>query len=61
LPDEIVNGHIDPAALVVEYLILGLAPYPRKPDADFAEIKVGEDMISPFAALKALKSDEGKG
>jgi len=61
LPDAIVNGHIDPAALAVEYLILGLDPYPRKPDADFAEIKVGEDMISPFAALKALKSDEGKG
>ncbi len=61
LPDEIVNGHIDPAALAVEFLILGLDPYPRKPDADFPEIKVGEDTISPFAALKALKTDEGKG
>ncbi len=61
LPDEIVNGHIDPAALAVEFLILGLDPYPRKPDADFPEIKVGEDTISPFAALKSLKTDEGKG
>ncbi|MCU0818658.1 MAG: DUF177 domain-containing protein [Beijerinckiaceae bacterium] len=61
LPDEIVNGQIDPAALAVEFLILGLDPYPRKPDADFPEMKVGEDTISPFAALKALKTDEGKG
>jgi hypothetical protein len=59
-PDEIVNGHIDPAALAVEFLILGLDPYPRRPDADFPELKVGEETISPFAALKALKTDDSK-
>lgn len=61
LPDEIVNGQIDPAALAVEFLILGLDPYPRKPDADFPELKVGEEVISPFAALKALKPGDGEG
>ncbi|MBN8532522.1 MAG: DUF177 domain-containing protein [Rhizobiales bacterium] len=55
LPDPIVNGSIDPAALAVEFLILGLDPYPRKPGVDFPDLKVGEEAISPFAALKALK------
>lgn len=61
LPDPIVNGAIDPAALAVEFLILGLDPYPRKPGVDFPELKVGEETISPFAALKALKpQDKGE-
>lgn len=61
LPDPIVNGAIDPAALAVEFLILGLDPYPRKPGVDFGEMKVGEEAISPFAALKALKPrDKGE-
>jgi uncharacterized metal-binding protein YceD (DUF177 family) len=61
LPDAIVNGAIDPAALAVEFLILGLDPYPRKPGVDFPELKVGEEVISPFAALKALKpKDQGE-
>jgi hypothetical protein len=61
LPDPIVNGTIDPAALAVEFLILGLDPYPRKPGVDFPDLKVGEDTISPFAALKVLKPrDKGE-
>ncbi|MGL5447620.1 MAG: YceD family protein [Rhabdaerophilum sp.] len=60
LPDPIVNGAIDPAALAVEFLILGLDPYPRKPGVDFPEMKVGEEAISPFAVLKALKSDKSE-
>lgn len=55
LPDPFVNGAIDPAALAVEFLILGLDPYPRKPGVDFPDLKVGEEAISPFAALRALK------
>lgn len=61
LPDPIVNGAIDPAALAVEFLILGLDPYPRKPGIDFPDLKVGEEAISPFAALRALKPrDKGE-
>ncbi|CAN1514261.1 hypothetical protein MCEMSEM23_00882 [Rhabdaerophilaceae bacterium] len=60
LPDPIIDGQIDPAALAVEFLILGLDPYPRKPDADFPDLRVGEEAISPFAALKALKSEPKK-
>jgi hypothetical protein len=60
LPDPIVNGAIDPAALAVEFLVLGLDPYPRKPGVDFPELKVGEDVISPFAALKVLKGDKSE-
>lgn len=55
LPDAIIDGQIDPAALAVEFLILGLDPYPRKPDAAFPEVKIGEEALSPFAALKILK------
>lgn len=56
LPDPIVDGCIDPAALAVEFLILGLDPYPRKPGVQFPTLKVGEEALSPFAALQALKN-----
>ncbi len=36
-PDPIVDGKIDLGALAVEFMILGLDPYPRKPGVDFAE------------------------
>ena len=36
-PDPIVNGKIDLGALAVEFMVLGLDPYPRKPGVDFAE------------------------
>ena len=38
-----------------EFLILGLDPYPRKPDAIFQSPTAGEDSANPFAALAALK------
>ncbi len=37
LPDEIVNGQIDLGILTMEFLSLGLDPYPRKPGVDFEE------------------------
>jgi hypothetical protein len=36
-PDPIVDGKIDLGALAVEFMILGLDPYPRKPGVDFAD------------------------
>jgi hypothetical protein len=41
-------------------LILGLDPYPRKPDAIFQASAVGDDAAHPFAALAALKKRQGR-
>ena len=58
LPDPIVGGRIDLGALAAEAMILGIDPYPRKPDAVFAEPEPPREAdVSPFAALKHLKSD----
>ena len=54
-PDLVEHGQIDLGQVVVEQLALRLDPFPRKPGAEFVQPpEPGE--ISPFAALKALKS-----
>ena len=60
-PDPLVDGTIDLAAVVAEYLTLGIDPYPRKPGAVFKPPKLGRDKgESPFAALKKLKPRRDK-
>lgn len=59
-PDPILGGEIDLGAAVSEFFTLGLDPYPRKPGASFDASTVNDEAGSPFAALKALKS-EGEG
>jgi uncharacterized metal-binding protein YceD (DUF177 family) len=58
-PEPLVGDTVDLGALAVEFLILGLDPYPRKPGAVFdappAEVK-GEH---PFAALAKLRGGQG--
>lgn len=55
-PEPIVNGSIDLGRLALELLMLGIDPYPRKPDAAFVPPEIVEDPDEhPFAALKALK------
>jgi uncharacterized metal-binding protein YceD (DUF177 family) len=54
-PEPLVNGTVDLGAIATEFLILGLDPYPRKPDAVFEPQKSGDDTGHPFAALAALK------
>ncbi len=57
-PDPIVDGAIDLGAVAVEFLTLARDPYPRKPDAEFADVVAqGADDAkpSPFAALQRLK------
>ncbi len=55
-PDDIVDGKIDLGALTVEFLALGLDPYPRKPGVEF-DPGLGPDApASPFAALARLKT-----
>ena len=52
--EPLIGGLVDLGALAIEFLILGLDPYPRKPGAVFQppEAKPYE---SPFAALASLR------
>jgi Large ribosomal RNA subunit accumulation protein YceD len=55
-PEPIVGGMIDLGRLATDALLLGIDPYPRKPDAIFEPPAVPDDPEDhPFAALKALK------
>jgi uncharacterized metal-binding protein YceD (DUF177 family) len=57
-PEPIVNGIIDLGRLATDALLLGIDPYPRKPDAVFEhEITAPDPEDHPFAALKALKAE----
>lgn len=54
-PDEIIGTEIDIGQLAVEFLMLALDPYPKKPGAGFSDYRESEEKLSPFAALAALK------
>ena len=57
-PEPIVGGIIDLGRLATDALLLGIDPYPRKPDVVFEPPVVPDDPEDhPFAALKALKRD----
>lgn len=56
-PDEITDGSIDLGALAVEFLALGIDPYPRKPGAVFEAPAEDPASASPFAALSRLKGE----
>jgi uncharacterized metal-binding protein YceD (DUF177 family) len=58
-PETLVGGEIDLAALVTEFLMLGIDPYPRKDGAEFEAPKHEEASGHPFAALAALKKAKG--
>jgi uncharacterized metal-binding protein YceD (DUF177 family) len=58
-PEPLTGGTLDLGALATEFLVLGIDPYPRKPDAQFAPLKVGDDGPRHFAALEALKKRFG--
>jgi uncharacterized metal-binding protein YceD (DUF177 family) len=60
-PEPLVGGKVDLGALATEFLLLGIDPYPRKPDAEFAPPKVADSGEHPFAALAALKKRLGGG
>ena len=44
----------------IEFLILGLDPYPRKPGAVFQQPQDVKPDPSPFAALAGLKDRDGR-
>jgi uncharacterized metal-binding protein YceD (DUF177 family) len=53
-PEPLIGDVIDLGALATEFLILGLDPYPRKPDAVFEPLEESEPEAGPFAALAKL-------
>ncbi len=54
-PEPLVDGTVDLGALAIEFLILGIDPYPRKPDARFEPPAVDNGHSGPFAGLARLK------
>jgi hypothetical protein len=58
-PEPLIDGVVDLGAIAVEFLILGIDPYPRKPDVVFEPPLAGKEAAHPFAALAALKKGEG--
>jgi len=58
--DLIEDGKIDLGQYAVEQLALSLDPFPRKPGAEFVQPEEPAE-ISPFAVLKALKSQDDQG
>jgi uncharacterized metal-binding protein YceD (DUF177 family) len=60
-PEALVGGEIDLGAIVTEFLMLGIDPYPRKEGAEFESPSQEDASGHPFAALAALKKVKGKG
>ncbi len=50
-PEPLIGGAVDLGAIAIEFLILGLDPYPRKPGAAFEPPPVPKAEEGPFAAL----------
>lgn len=59
LPEPLVDDRIDLGAIATEFLVLGIDPYPRKPGVAFEAPKAKTNGVHPFAALAALKKDQG--
>jgi hypothetical protein len=60
-PEALVDGAVDLGALAIEFLILGLDPYPRKEGAVFQQPPDIEPEPGPFAALAGLVGKERNG
>jgi hypothetical protein len=59
-PEPLIGGGVDLGALAIEFLILGLDPYPRKPGVVFETPQDVNPDQGPFAALGRLaKRQEG--
>lgn len=59
-PEPLLDGVADLGGLATEFLILGIDPYPRKPEATFDVPQDDAGESGPFAALAKLKyGDDG--
>src|SRR5438094_173579 len=61
-PEPIENGILALGRLAADVLYLAIDPYPRKPGAVFEpQVTAADPADHPFAALKGLQLDGGKG
>lgn len=60
-PEPLIGGHVDLGALLVEFLVLGIDPYPRKQGVEFTAPHAEESRNRPFAGLDVLKKQLGGG
>jgi uncharacterized metal-binding protein YceD (DUF177 family) len=58
-PEPLVGGEVDLGAIVTEFLMLGIDPYPRKEGVAFDAPRNAEAGPKPFAALAALRKGKG--
>lgn len=54
-PEPLVGGVADLGVVAIEFLLLGIDPYPRKAGAAFSAPSAADEPANPFAALAALK------
>lgn len=59
--EPLFGDTVDLGTLATEFLVLGIDPYPRKNDVEFAPVTIGEEGPKAFAALAALKKRLGSG
>ena len=57
--EPLVGDTINLGAIATEFLILGIDPYPRKPDAVFEAPPAENATEHPFAALAKLRGGQG--
>ena len=58
-PEPLLDDTVDLGAIATEFLLLGIEPYPRKPDAVFQAPAIEDESEHPFAALAALRKGQG--
>jgi uncharacterized metal-binding protein YceD (DUF177 family) len=56
--EPLVNDTVDLGAVATEFLLLGIDPYPRKPEAVFQPPAAEDDAEHPFAALASLRKGQ---
>lgn len=56
--EPLVNDMIDLGAIATEFLLLGIDPYPRKPEAVFEAPASQAEAEHPFAALASLRKSD---
>ena len=54
--ETVENGRIDVGELVLQYLVLGLNPYPRKDGLQEVSVLDEDEKENPFAVLAKLKN-----
>jgi uncharacterized metal-binding protein YceD (DUF177 family) len=57
-PEPLLDDTVDLGAVATEFLILGIDPYPRKPDAVFQAPPMEDQAERPFAALAKLRGGQ---